>query len=1057
MSRENAPIRLGLDVGSNSIGWALLGLNEEQKPCNIIAIGVRIFSDGRDPKTKATLAAERRLARSMRRNRDRYLQRRKVLMNALVRHGLMPKSENERKKLVRLNPYRLRSEALRGPLPAHHLGRALFHLNQRRGFKSNRKTDGEESGVVKSSIGELRKRMQEGGHHTLGDFLWSLHQKKQPIRARRHGTKSTDLYDYYPDRAMLEYEYEQIWEAQKERRSDLLLDEARDSIRDAIFRQRPLKPPVIGKCRYLPENPRAARALPSFQLFRSLQELNKLQWHRVNERQEQRFFDHEAYKDTLDKLKQKAKLTESDIKKLGRRLSAEEIRFNTELPKIKGDQTAVKLAGKKGMGPRWHEWPLDKQDQFVELLLDHEITDEEAFDKLQRDYGLDSEAAQRCLHANLEEGHSPICKEAINRMLPYLKQGMLYHEAHDATGFSDARDEGMTSESLPPYHEILRDHATERTLPNGEVDCRIQNPTVHIALNQIQKVVNELIRIHGCPMQTVIELARDLPLGAEGKEEIKRNQEENRKRNDKIGQELEELVPSIPANHLNRTLVKLWEELDPMNVNNRCCPYTGKQISLSMLFTPKVEIDHILPYSRTLDDGMMNKTVCLREANKEKGNKSPFEAFGDKPEYEDILERSSRYPWRRSERFREGAMEKFEGEEGSLDRQLNDTRYIGRLALKYLKVICPDTWVVTGRHTALLRREWGLGSILKDLQKEDSPQTKAGDNDSSQGEENGSGPAEGSSKTEGKDKSQGEKNREDHRHHAVDAITVALTERSTLQLISTASEEADELGLRKLVSELSSPWEGLRDDALKSMRRIVVSHKKRGKKEGALHKDTAYRVEGGENGTISLVHRQPVAEFKMKKDIKNIIDPRLRRDLLEQTENMPEEGIPSIVAEYAEGKKIRRIRVRKTSSESSIVQIRDSQGRAYKAYETRGNWVYVIYEGEGKKRVSWDGEIIRVFDANQSKCPKHDWRMKNQDKKIIMWLQINDMLGWSERGKYRVFRVQKMSLGMIFLREHFDAKVDVPPAKSPNSLWKIKARRVHVSPTGRVSILRKKA
>ena len=1063
MSNKNTgPTRLGLDVGSNSIGWALLGLNEEQKPYKIIASGVRIFSDGRDPKTKATLAAERRLVRSMRRNRDRYLQRRKVLMNALVRLGLMPKSENERKKLVPLNPYKLRARALRGPLPAYHLGRALFHLNQRRGFKSNRKTDEKETGLVSSSVAQLRQRMEEGKHKTLGAYLWNLRQKGDPVRARRHGTKKTDLYDHYPDRAMLEAEFEQIWDAQKEYHPELLHDDARKEIFDAIFRQRPLKPPIIGKCRYLPENERAARALPSFQRFRTLQELNNLQWRLIYKHQEQKFFDsREAYEDTLDKLKQRGKLTESDIKKLGRKLSAEEIRFNTELSKIKGDQTAVKLAGKKGMGPRWHEWPLDKQDRFVELLLDHEITDEEALDKIQRDYGLDSEAAQRCFGENLEEGHSPICKEAIDRMLPYLEKGMLYHEARDEAGFSDAWDEGEVAESLLPYPEILQDHAVERTLPDGTVDCRIQNPTVHIALNQIQKVVNELIRIHGRPTQTVIELARDLPLGAEGKKEIERNQEKNRKRNEEINKKLED--HGIRPNHLNRIRVKLWEELDQENINNRRCPYTGEQISWRMLFSDEneVEIDHILPHSRTLDDSMMNKTVCLRRANRDKGEKSPFEAFGDKPEYEDILERASlyprspRYPWRgKGDRFLEEAMEKFEGEKGFLARQLNDTRYISKLTLKYLKTICPDTWVVTGRHSALLRYRWGLQSILRELQENDTPRAKVEDSDSSQGEENAS------SQTEGKGKSQGEKNREDHRHHAVDAITVALTDRSTLQLISTASVEANDYDLKEFVLSLPPypwDWESLREDARESIKRIVVSHKKRGKKEGAFHRDTAYRVEEGEDGEdgkyLSLVHRVQVAEIKKMGDIKTIVDRHLRQDLMERVKYAPEASIPSIVAEYAEDKKIRRIRVRKTSSENSIVRIKDDQDQTYKAYEAHGNWAYVIYEGKGG---SWDGEIIRVFNANQKQWMQ-DWRTNNKDKKIIMWLQINDMLRWHERGKYRVFRIQKMSLDMISLREHFDAKVDTPPRKSPNSLRKVKACRVHVSPAGCVSVLRIKS
>ena len=95
--------RLGLDLGTNSIGWAMLALNQENQPYKILDAGVRIFSDGRNPKTKEPLAVARRTARGMRRRRDRFLARKSKLMNCLVNLELMPKDEIERKK--DLNPW----------------------------------------------------------------------------------------------------------------------------------------------------------------------------------------------------------------------------------------------------------------------------------------------------------------------------------------------------------------------------------------------------------------------------------------------------------------------------------------------------------------------------------------------------------------------------------------------------------------------------------------------------------------------------------------------------------------------------------------------------------------------------------------------------------------------------------------------------------------------------------------------------------------------------------------------------------------------------------------
>ena len=134
-------MRIGLDIGTTSIGWWLYETDGKGKSARITGVidgGVRIFSDGRDPKSKASLAVDRRLARAMRRRRDRYLRRRVTLMKLLAKSGLMPSDPTEAKALELLDPYELRFKGLDVALSLTHFGRALFHLNQRRGFKSNR-------------------------------------------------------------------------------------------------------------------------------------------------------------------------------------------------------------------------------------------------------------------------------------------------------------------------------------------------------------------------------------------------------------------------------------------------------------------------------------------------------------------------------------------------------------------------------------------------------------------------------------------------------------------------------------------------------------------------------------------------------------------------------------------------------------------------------------------------------------------------------------------------------------------------------------------------------
>ncbi len=104
--------RLGIDLGATSLGWCMIELNEDNSPKDLIELGVRIFPDGRDAKTNEPLNVKRREHRSMRRNRDRYLQRRAYLMDILVKYGFMPENEKERKQLEHLDPYFLRVKAL---------------------------------------------------------------------------------------------------------------------------------------------------------------------------------------------------------------------------------------------------------------------------------------------------------------------------------------------------------------------------------------------------------------------------------------------------------------------------------------------------------------------------------------------------------------------------------------------------------------------------------------------------------------------------------------------------------------------------------------------------------------------------------------------------------------------------------------------------------------------------------------------------------------------------------------------------------------------------------
>lgn len=279
--------RLALDLGSTSLGWAMFALDKQSQPKAIIKAGVRIFSDGRNPKDGSSLAVTRREARSMRRRRDRLLKRKARMMRTLIEHGFFPKEELQRKQLEKLNPYELRAKGLDQKLSPEEFARALIHINQRRGFKSNRKTDKKDndSGALKTSINKVREALQTTGCRSIGEWLNKRMQSGETVRARYRQKKIEKddgkariekSYDLYIDRAMIEDEFDALWSKQAEFDSNLFNNQARNELKDCLLHQRPLKPVKPGRCTFMPEETRAPLSLPSNQRFRIYQELNNL-------------------------------------------------------------------------------------------------------------------------------------------------------------------------------------------------------------------------------------------------------------------------------------------------------------------------------------------------------------------------------------------------------------------------------------------------------------------------------------------------------------------------------------------------------------------------------------------------------------------------------------------------------------------------------------------------------------------------------------------------------------------------------------------------------------
>lgn len=1103
--------RLGLDLGTNSIGWAVLQSDDHDELSSIAATGVRVFSDGREPKSNSTLKATRRDARSMRRRRDRYLQRRTFLLDELTKCGLFPEDSQERSKLQKLNPLKLRAMALETELPLHHIGRALFHLNQRRGFKSNRKDKSEEvttGKISQSSLNLLKQmdlledqddietnqnassaqkkvarekaatdrqsaleRLKERKNLSFGSYLWEeRHQKGLPTRARP--SSDGKLYEVYPTRELLEDEFNKIWDAQAQYHPTQLSDALRVRLFDVIFFQRKLKAQPLGKCVYFPDEDRVYRAMPSFQRYRIYQEVNNLEWRHGIDRV--RLIDDPFDRNRVIELLEQPSVKKNpsdrnalvrfnvirkELKKREAMLGDCEFNLESERRKgIDGNQTSNVMQHEDYVGPKWHDWSLDKQDKFISTILDDKLDDQEVCDRLIKQFGLTPISADMCKNAKLVDGTANISVRAARILTEIMTQDMLIQSeavqraSKSESGFRSpytSRRRGELLNRLPYYGEAVQGHVIPGTGYEADHQARIgmvSNPTVHIAMNQLRLVVNELISRFGNPISISIELARELPVGKEGRAEITKAQSINQKRNEDYNKTLDEYGQK--KNRDNRNRIRLWEE------QGKRCVFTGKSIGMSELLSAAVEIEHLIPFSKSLDDGLPNKVVCLRQANRDKGNRTPFEAFSSSPgnyDWSEISSRVGELPKSKQWRFDDDALEKWhKNSEGDFSsRHLNDTRYIGRLAKEYLENICEFNKidVVTGRLTGLLRTFWGLNSVLSEIRNE--PNGK---------------------KT---------KNRNDHRHHAIDAIVVGMTSRSVIQRVSTEANHAEELFEfsrlfpRKDGTSAIEPWHGFRRDVTNAVSEIVVSHKvrrkdlrdrfkhsiARGVTDGQLHNDTAFGIIDGpdKNELSKVVVRRPVEYFMTKKRLESVRDEYLKKKFLAAFAGDPNQGVINL----ARKKGIRSLRA---TESRSVIPMVDRNGTQYKAYQGDSNWGIEIfsYPKGCKKFGNWEGVVISRFEANQPEFRPGFTYRPHPAAKLVMRLQINDCIEIEDAGKIQILRIQKIrKTGQMALAPLDEANVDTRNRdkndsfqywyKTANSLRELKARKIHISPTGIIS------
>ena len=416
---------LGIDIGTNSLGWALLD-DEEGR---ILATGVRVFPEGVDrTQTGGEVSKNetRRTARGTRRQTRRRRERKQAVRSALIKAKLFPKEPEKIEELLQIDPYELRKKGLTKKLELFEFGRVLYALSQRRGYKSNSKTDRKdqkETEGLLAEINQLQSEIEENKHKTLGEHFAEELKAGTPVRGR------------HTLRAMYLKEFELLWNAQSKHHPKILTDKLKKQLNDPdetenwvhkglIFGQRKMywKKSTIGKCELEHKEVRCEKSDRLAQQFRLYQEVNNL---RLIESGIERTLTPEEREILLDYLLTAKERTFDQIrKKLNLFQSA---KFNLEAgdrSKLLGMPVDALLAHKAIFTKKWHQRPDQEKTDIVRFILDHDDEPELIREKAINEWDLDEDATESLLRIDLTEGRANYSRKAIEKLLPYIKQGL---------------------------------------------------------------------------------------------------------------------------------------------------------------------------------------------------------------------------------------------------------------------------------------------------------------------------------------------------------------------------------------------------------------------------------------------------------------------------------------------------------------------------------------------------------------------------------------------------------------------------------------------------------
>lgn len=501
--------------------------------------------------------------------------------------------------------------------------------------------------------------------------------------------------------------------------------------------------------------------------------------------------------------------------------------------------------------------------------------------KISELYGFEKEYASILAAITFQEDYGSLSSKAIRKILPYLHEGNTYDVAVALAGYGKHSKSSLTKEEIE--NKVLVDKLD--ILPKNS----LRNPVVEKILNQMINVINSIIDTYGKPDEIRVELARELKKNAKEREELTKAISKTTGEHEEYRKILSQ--PPFNLTYISRNDIiryKLYQELKD---NGYKTLYSNQYISPAQLFSGDVDIEHIIPQSRLFDDSFSNKTIEFRAVNLKKGNltaadfvKQEYGESGNEKSLDNYLQKLDDLLQKgiiSKTKYRHLTWKEPDIPEGFINRDLGNTQYIAKYARTMLETLCKRVTATTGSITDSLREDWQLVDVMKELNWEKYKML---------------GLTEEFTKTDYNgnivriQRIKDWTKRNDHRHHAMDALTVAFTKDALIQyfnnLNASLKPNSNEYALKQLYIENGKvkspmPLNEFRAEAkhhlentlisIKAKNKVVTTNINITKKTGGTNKKAQLTPRGQLHlETVYGSHQKPIVKTDKKTGIKTV-------------------------------------------------------------------------------------------------------------------------------------------------------------------------------------------